>query len=105
MATTIAHEMSSPFVGGATDQLMTKSLDAKRASADFAKATFRGWRRENGRVGVRNHVVILPLDDLSNAATLAARNTRCWEPARQSLRDLPPTIPSRVTWRAARLRV
>ncbi|MEE3503626.1 UxaA family hydrolase [Acidiphilium acidophilum] len=27
-----------------------------------------GWRRENGRVGVRNHVVILPLDDLSNAA-------------------------------------
>jgi (2R)-sulfolactate sulfo-lyase subunit beta len=29
---------------------------------------FRGWRRENGRVGVRNHVVILPLDDLSNAA-------------------------------------
>ena len=30
--------------------------------------TFLGWRRENGRVGVRNHVVILPLDDLSNAA-------------------------------------
>jgi (2R)-sulfolactate sulfo-lyase subunit beta len=29
---------------------------------------FSGWRRENGRVGVRNHVVILPLDDLSNAA-------------------------------------
>jgi (2R)-sulfolactate sulfo-lyase subunit beta len=27
-----------------------------------------GWRRENGRVGVRNHVVILPLDDLSNTA-------------------------------------
>jgi (2R)-sulfolactate sulfo-lyase subunit beta len=25
------------------------------------------WRRENGRVGVRNHVVILPLDDISNA--------------------------------------
>ena len=29
---------------------------------------FYGYRRENGRVGVRNHVVILPLDDLSNAA-------------------------------------
>src|SRR6266704_3694862 len=28
---------------------------------------FSGWRRENGRVGIRNHVVILPLDDLSNA--------------------------------------
>lgn len=27
-----------------------------------------GYRRENGRVGVRNHVVILPLDDISNAA-------------------------------------
>jgi len=27
-----------------------------------------GWRRENGRVGVRNHVLILPLDDLSNNA-------------------------------------
>ncbi len=33
-----------------------------------SKLTFQGWRRENGRVGVRNHVIILPLDDLSNAA-------------------------------------
>ena len=32
---------------------------------------FFGYRRENGRVGVRNHVVILPLDDLSNAAAEA----------------------------------
>ncbi len=30
--------------------------------------SFSGYRRENGRVGIRNHVVILPLDDLSNAA-------------------------------------
>ncbi|HZT48468.1 MAG TPA: UxaA family hydrolase [Hyphomicrobiaceae bacterium] len=36
--------------------------------------SFRGWRRENGRVGVRNHVVILPLDDLSNAASEAVAN-------------------------------
>jgi (2R)-sulfolactate sulfo-lyase subunit beta len=35
---------------------------------------FHGWRRENGRVGVRNHVVILPLDDLSNAACEAVAN-------------------------------
>jgi (2R)-sulfolactate sulfo-lyase subunit beta len=35
---------------------------------------FLGWRRENGRVGVRNHVVILPLDDLSNAACEAVAN-------------------------------
>lgn len=33
--------------------------------------TFWGYRRDNGRVGVRNHVVILPLDDLSNSAAEA----------------------------------
>ena len=27
-----------------------------------------GYRRENGRVGVRNHVIVLPVDDISNAA-------------------------------------
>src|SRR5215469_14880223 len=36
--------------------------------------TFRGYRRDNGRVGVRNHVVILPVDDLSNAAAQAVEN-------------------------------
>jgi len=36
-----------------------------------SKTTFLGYRRENGRVGVRNHVVILPVDDLSNAAAEA----------------------------------
>jgi (2R)-sulfolactate sulfo-lyase subunit beta len=37
--------------------------------------TVDGFRRENGRVGVRNHVVLLPVDDLSNAAcqTIAAQ--------------------------------
>jgi len=35
---------------------------------------FLGYRRENGRVGVRNHVVILPVDDISNAATEAVAN-------------------------------
>ncbi len=74
MATTIAHEMSSPYPGGAPDQLMTKSLDGKRASQDYKNASFRGWRRENSRVGVRNHVVILPLDDLSNSACEAVAN-------------------------------
>lgn len=38
------------------------------------KNTFMGYRRENGRVGIRNHVVILPLDDLSNAACEAVAN-------------------------------
>jgi (2R)-sulfolactate sulfo-lyase subunit beta len=36
--------------------------------------TILGYRRENGRVGVRNHVIILPLDDLSNAASEAVAN-------------------------------
>jgi (2R)-sulfolactate sulfo-lyase subunit beta len=30
--------------------------------------TVLGYERENGRVGTRNHVLIIPLDDLSNAA-------------------------------------
>ncbi|MGA0600169.1 UxaA family hydrolase [Caulobacter sp. KR2-114] len=34
----------------------------------FADRKIWGYRRENGRVGVRNHVAILPLDDISNAA-------------------------------------
>ena len=38
------------------------------------KKTFWGYKRENGRVGIRNHVVILPLDDLSNAACVAVAN-------------------------------
>ena len=29
---------------------------------------FFGYRRDNGRVGIRNHVIILPHDDLSNSA-------------------------------------
>lgn len=37
-------------------------------SQDLSTATFSGYRRENGRVGVRNHVIILPVDDLSNSA-------------------------------------
>ena len=36
--------------------------------------TFFGYRRENGRVGVRNYVVVLPVDDISNAACEAVAN-------------------------------
>lgn len=39
-----------------------------------ALGTVLGYRRENGRVGVRNHVAILALDDLSNAACEAVAN-------------------------------
>ena len=41
---------------------------------DLTNKTFMGYRRENGRVGVRNHVIILPVDDLSNAASEAVAN-------------------------------
>ena len=40
----------------------------------MANPTFMGYRRESGRAGVRNHVVILPLDDLSNAASESVAN-------------------------------
>jgi len=55
---------------------MAKKSKAKGKSVakKNGKLTFWGWRRENGRVGVRNHVVILPLDDLSNAACEAVAN-------------------------------
>jgi (2R)-sulfolactate sulfo-lyase subunit beta len=48
-------------------------LTPKRRGA-AARDFFHGYRRENGRVGVRNLVVTLPLDDLSNAACEAVAN-------------------------------
>lgn len=33
-----------------------------------------GYRRANGAVGIRNHVIVLPVDDLSNAAAEAVAN-------------------------------
>ena len=41
-------------------------MSAGRDSAERRRVW--GYRRENGRVGVRNHVAILPVDDISNAA-------------------------------------
>jgi (2R)-sulfolactate sulfo-lyase subunit beta len=63
-----------------------KAFKGRRIEAPGFKAPFvkrptgrsldsvMGWRRENGRVGVRNHVLLLPLDDLSNAACEAVAN-------------------------------
>ncbi|MGH6789146.1 MAG: UxaA family hydrolase [Pseudolabrys sp.] len=50
----------------------TKAAPVKKING--GALTFHGWRRENCRVGVRNHVIILPLDDLSNAACEAVAN-------------------------------
>ncbi len=43
-------------------------------ASKYSNITIQAYRRENGRVGVRNHVVILPLDDISNAACEAVAN-------------------------------
>jgi len=43
-------------------------------ASTYSNLTVRAYRRENGRVGVRNHVLILPLDDISNAACEAVAN-------------------------------
>ena len=43
-------------------------------ASKYSNMTFMGYRRDNGRVGVRNHVIILPVDDISNAAVEAVGN-------------------------------
>jgi (2R)-sulfolactate sulfo-lyase subunit beta len=43
-------------------------------SSKYSNLSFFGYRRKNGRVGIRNHVVILPVDDISNAACEAVAN-------------------------------
>ena len=40
----------------------------------MTNARVLGYRRENGRVGVRNHVAVIPLDDLSNNVCEAVAN-------------------------------
>ncbi|MBG7605990.1 MAG: UxaA family hydrolase, partial [Actinobacteria bacterium] len=39
-----------------------------------AERTIKAYRRENGRVGIRNHVIILPVDDISNACAEKVAN-------------------------------
>ena len=36
--------------------------------------SFLGYKRENGKAGTRNHVIILPVDDISNACAEAVAN-------------------------------
>ena len=64
-ASTPTSTTSRPSAGSAADRDM---------AVIFKNTTFLGYRRENGRVGVRNHVIILPVDDLSNAAAEAVAN-------------------------------
>ncbi|MBM3569008.1 MAG: D-galactarate dehydratase [Alphaproteobacteria bacterium] len=52
---------------------MAKAIK-QSASRDLSRLTFEGYRRKNKRVGIRNHVIVLPLDDLSNAAAEGVAN-------------------------------
>ena len=61
----------------ATKRASAKSATSRRGAAKARPGgalRFWGYRRENGRVGVRNHVIALPVDDLSNAACEAVAN-------------------------------
>jgi (2R)-sulfolactate sulfo-lyase subunit beta len=51
-----------------------KAPVAAKRRGSLVNDAVMAWRRENGRVGVRNLVVMLPLDDLSNAACEAVAN-------------------------------
>ena len=46
---------------------MNAAMKSKNNSASDGDSFF-GYRRENGRAGIRNHVAVLPVDDISNAA-------------------------------------
>ncbi len=53
---------------------ITSKRSGGRVMSDIQNTTVMAWRRENKRVGVRNHVLILPVDDISNAACEAVAN-------------------------------
>src|SRR5271170_6354027 len=55
---------------------MSTSTTSRRNAGNhpMKNSTFLGYRRENKRVGTRNHVIILPVDDISNAACEAVAN-------------------------------
>ena len=60
--------MAGRSVSAKTKPAAGANAPAVRTQRSRGSSSFWGWRRENGRAGVRNHVIILPLDDLSNAA-------------------------------------
>ena len=54
---------------------MFTSITLKRKSGKMQiPKSFLGFKRENGRAGTRNHVIILPVDDISNACAEAVAN-------------------------------
>jgi (2R)-sulfolactate sulfo-lyase subunit beta len=70
---TRVHRKLSTIKGRKIEAPAFKAPVARRPSKAKLDSVM-GWRRENGRVGVRNHVLLLPLDDLSNSACEAVAN-------------------------------
>jgi len=70
---TRVHRKLAPIKGRRIEAPAFKTPVARRPSASKLD-WFMGYRRENDRVGVRNHVLLLPLDDLSNSACEAVAN-------------------------------
>jgi len=70
---TRVHRKLAPVKGRKIEAPPFKTPVARRPS-NSKLDWFMGYRRENDRVGVRNHVLLLPLDDLSNAACEAVAN-------------------------------
>ena len=54
--------------------IMLKQKNGLKKNKMEIPKSFLGYKRENGRVGTRNHVVILPVDDISNACAEAVAN-------------------------------
>ena len=51
------------------------TMSKQRSGKDMEiPKSFLGYKRENGRAGTRNHVIILPVDDISNACAEAVAN-------------------------------
>ena len=53
---------------------MFTTLKQRSGSNMEIPKSFLGYKRENGRAGTRNHVIILPVDDISNACAEAVAN-------------------------------
>jgi (2R)-sulfolactate sulfo-lyase subunit beta len=70
---TRVHRKLAPVKGRRIEAPAFKTPVARRPAASKLDS-FMGYRRENDRVGVRNHVLLLPLDDLSNTACEAVAN-------------------------------
>ena len=51
--------------------ILRKESESVRNGTDYS---FWGYKRDNGRVGTRNYVAILPVDDISNAACEGVAN-------------------------------